>query len=295
MKKQLRNLLAISIMVVISFQTGICEPLDTYQSSMHLIRAAADEDGATFAAVYNLTTDGSFASKDSNSVANGGPFKIPTMKPVAGRGEGFTPGASWLISMCGKNYNNTDDTFSFNLIGWGKNNGPLQVLCEGDAVLGTQAVITYPGGTDAVGELVNMTGVTYDHSGGAEETYFSKTDVGLNVVAGMMAYVTGTNITSGYYQVTVVTDDDNIKIAVTATDDNTDSTVQINPSMWADTINLDETTKWPGVSVFNSGDNEIAMLRVDTTGLEWIQLVVYDADAATGEQAGDIACYGRRY
>jgi len=114
-------------------------------------------------------------------------------------------------------------------------------------------------------------------------------------VAGMLAYVTGTNITSGYYQVTIVTDANNVKIAVTATDDNTDSTVQINPAFWADTINLDETTKWPSVAVYNSADNEMAFIVVDTIGLEWIQFVIYDADAATGEEAGDLTVYGRRF
>jgi hypothetical protein len=64
---------------------------------------------------------------------------------------------------------------------------------------------------------------------------------------------------------------------------------------WADTITLDETTKWNTVSVLNSGDNEVAIIHVDMAGLEWVQLCVYDADGATGIEAGDITCYGKRY
>lgn len=283
------------VVTILPIRQAEAEPLDTYHSSWHLVRETADEDGATFAAVYDLTTAGNFANKDSSTVANGGPFNIRSVNVNTGAHEGYSAGGAWMFAICGKNYNNTDDTFSFNIIGWSKLNGMLQTVAEGNGTLGTQAVIVYPDGGTALGELVDMTAVTYDHSGGAEETYFSKTDVGLNVVAGMLAYVTGTNITSGYYQVTIVTDDDNIKIAVTASDDNTDSTVQINPAFWADTIALDETTKWPAVSLHNSGDNEVAFIVVDTTGLEWVQFVIYDADAATGEEAGDLTVYGRRY
>jgi len=272
-------------------------PLDTYHGSWKLIRETADEDGETFAAVYNLTTAGNYANKDSSTVANGGPYHI---RSYAGSGDGTefqSSGGAWMFALCGKNYNDTDDTFSFNIIGWSRVNGMLQTIAEGDCVLGTQAVIAYPDdGADALGELVSETGVSYDHTGGAEDTYFTVDNEGFDgAVAGMLAYVTGTNITSGYYQVTTVTDTNNVKIAVTATDDNTDSTVQINPAFWVDTINLDETTKWPSVAVYNSGDNEVAFIVVDMTGLEWVQFVVYAADAATNEEAGDVTVYGRLY
>jgi hypothetical protein len=63
---------------------------------------------------------------------------------------------------------------------------------------------------------------------------------------------------------------------------------------WADTLNLDETTKWPSVAVYNaSGDNEVAILVFDTTGLEYIYPFIYDA-AGTAE-ATAVAVYGRRY
>ncbi len=294
-------LVVLVVFVAVFFATtSKAAPVDSYHSSWHLVRETANEDGASFAAVYALAgIESNFASKDSSSVLLGGPFRISS-RNVAGPDEGWSAGQTWEFMFCGENRNDVDDTFSFNAIGWNKLNGPLQNICEGNCVLGTQSVVIFPDGGDALGPLISATGVTYDHSGGAEDTYFSQTDVGVGVVAGMQAYVTGTNITTGFYQVTIVTDDDNIKIAVTATDDNTDSTVQIGPSMWADSITLDETTKWPkfqgdlaGTNVYNSADNEIAILQIQNPP-EWIQFVIYDADGATAEEAGNITVYGRR-
>lgn len=62
---------------------------------------------------------------------------------------------------------------------------------------------------------------------------------------------------------------------------------------WADTISLDETTKWPSVGVYNSGDNEVAVLAVDLAGLEYIKFVIYDANG--GAEASTVGVYGRRY
>lgn len=279
------------------------EPLDTYHSGWHLIRETANEDGANFAAVYSLAAgEGNFANKDSSSVADGGPFRIPTARS-SNLGEGHSPGSKWMLAFCGEARNGADDTFSYNVVGWSKDNGMLHNICEGAGTLGTQTVEVYPDDdATAIGGTVSITAVTYDHTAGDEEKYFSKTDVGLGVVAGMMAYITGTNITSGYYEVLVVTDDDNISVNVTATDDNTDSTVDIAIAYWADTLANDEDTKWPkqqgnltGTAVYNSTDNEVALLVIETMGLEWIQVVVYDADGATAEQAGNVTVYGRRY
>ena len=290
--------LATLLLISVSYLfVALAEPLDTYQTGWNAVRAPADEDGATFAAVYNLALNGGdFASKDSSTVANGGPFRIPAKSYPGSGGALSSQGGAILLTFAGSNYNNVDDTFSFNVVGWSRDNGMLQNICEGSGVLGTQAVDIYPDGTDAKGSVVDMTGVVFDLTGNAGgELYFTKTDVGVDVVAGMLAYVTGTNITSGYYQVTSVDDDDNIEIAVTATDDTTDATVQINPAFWADTLTLDETTKWRIVAVQNSGDNEVAQILIDRSGLEWIQVVVYDADAATGEEAGNISSWGRLY
>lgn len=288
------------------------EPLDTYHSGWYLIRETASEDGASFSAVYDLTIEGNFANKDSSSVLNGGAFKIPSIDTGIDY-KHYSPGSKWMFAFCGENFNNTDDTFSFNLIGWSKTNGMLQVLAEGDCVLGTQAVVVYPDGGDALGATCSETSVSYDHTGGTQSKYFTVTNEGFDgAIVGQLAYVTGTNITSGYYQVLVVTDTNNISIDVTASDDNTNSTVQINPAFWADTINLDETTKWGGaladpntiygyyqmpgtIAVINSGDNEVACLIVELTGIEWIQFVLYVCDAATNEEAGNVTVYGRRY
>ena len=287
----------IAIMVVLQSRQTKAVPLDTYHSSWHLIRETADQDGDTFALVYNLSTASNFASKDSATVADGGPYKIRSYHGSPGT-EFQSSGGAWMFAICGKNYgmgadNAVDATFSFNVIGWSRINGMLQSICEGSGILGNQAVIIYPDGGDAVGELVSETGVTYTHG----ETKLTVTNKAFaDVDAEMTAYVTGTNITSGYYAVTTATDSNNIVLTgITSTGNNTDSTVQINPSFWADTITLDETTKWPSVGVFNSGDNEMSVILIDTTGLEWIQFVVYDADAATTVEAGDISVFGRLY
>jgi hypothetical protein len=194
------------------------EPLDSYHSSWHLVRETADEDGADFETVYNLdASEGHWAGKDGNSVADGGPFQIRStdteMRPPS---EGMSPGAVWEFVICGGLAEN--DTFSFDIVGWSKTNGMLQVIAVCDGVIGTQDVVIYP------------------DSGAA------------------------TNI------------------------------------WWADTINLDTVSpvRWPGVSVRNSGNNEVCMILVDTTGLEWIQFVMYDCDGS-GTEASNLTVYGRRY
>ena len=281
-------------------------PLDTYHSGWHLVRETASEDGATFAAVYDLTGASAtltpdFAGKDSSTVLLGGPFRIPTTRST-NFGEGHSPGAKWMLAFCGENFNNLDDTFSYNVVGWSKDNGMLQNICEGNGILGTNAVVTYPDdGGDALGRTISETGVTYTH---ATTTFVTTGDGFTGAVVGMLARVTGTNITNNeIVQITTVTDLNTIICSgVTSTDNNTDSTVQINPAFWADTLTNDEDTKWPkqqgnltGTAVYNSADNEVALLVIETMGLEWIQVIIYDADAATGEEAGNITVYGRRY
>ncbi len=297
MKKLLILLLLLFLIV-----PAIATEQEVLHSEWIKVRATADEDGATFAAVYDLTgvgsTAGNFASKDSSTVANGGPYHISPRAGVSNR---------WTFTFCGKNYNNVDDTFSFNLIGWSKNNGMLQNIAEGSCTLGTQAVVVYPDGGDALGELVSETSVTYTH---ATKKFTVTNEAFANVVVGMLARVTGTGYTNEISQVTTVTDSNNIICSgLTSTGNGTDSTVQINPAFWADTISLDETTKWTStidgstagsgnkgvIEVINSGDNEVAGLVVDLKGIDWVQVVIYDADAATGEQAGDVTVYGRKY
>ncbi len=286
------------------------EPLDTYHSSWHLVRETADEDGATFAAVYDLTglsstvSGGNFAGKDTSTVLTGGAFKIPSSDPVS-RHEGYSPGSKWMFGFCAKNYdvgadNTIDNTFSFNIVGWSKVNGMLQNIVEGDCIVGTQAVVIYPDSGDALGALIDMTGVAYTHA----DTTFTKTGVGVGVVAGMVIRVSastnGSNLANGYYAVTGRTDG-TIVCSGTGSSGNATVSVQSNPAFWADTINIDETTKWPrdgdgnNVMVYNSTDNEMAFIVIETTGLEYIQVVVYDALPAQTTEAGDITVYGRRF
>ena len=174
--------LAIGASLIFWLISAQAKTLDTYHSSWKLIRETATEDGANFAAVYNLASDGGdFASKDSSTVANGGPYRIRSY--FGGEGTEFvSSGGAMVFAICGGLSEN--DTFSFNIVGWGRTNGMLQVIAEGDGIIGTQDVVKYP-------------------------------DDG----------ATATNI------------------------------------WWADTINLDETTKWPAVGVYNSGDNEMEIGR----------------------------------
>ena len=311
----------IAVLLAVSMYFGLslpkpakAEPVDTYHSSWHLVRETADEDGASFAAVYDLTgvgaTTGNFASKDSSTVANGGPFHI--IANQGGIGNPYSPGSKWMFTFCGENYNNVDDTFSFNLVGWSRTDGMLQTIAVGDCVLGTQAVVTYPDSGDALGALISETAVTYTH---ATKKFTDTGDTGAftGAVVGMLARVTGTGYTDAISQITTVTDANNIICSgLTSTGNGTDSTLQINPAFWADTINLDDQTRWSGsladpntatgyyqmsgtLAVINSGNNEVAGLVVDLTGMEWVQFVIYDADAATGEQAGNVTVYGRRF
>lgn len=67
----------------------------------------------------------------------------------------------------------------------------------------------------------------------------------------------------------------------------------ITNGFWADTIELDETTKWPSVAVFNSDDNQVAKIFVDMAGLEWVDFITYDV--AGGAEASTIGVYGRQY
>ena len=277
------------------------EPADRYSSSWRLIRAKNSEDGADFATVYDLTgvgtTNGNFASKDSSTVASGGPYQIRSSLG-ASFSEYFSPGQKWMFAFCGENFNNVDDTFSFNLVGWSRDNGMIQNICEGSCTLGTQAVVTYPNGDDALGATISSVAAVYTHA----DTKFTMTDELDDLATGMLVRVTGSGFTNGILQVTTVTSNDSFECSGISSTANCTATVQSNPAFWADTITLDETTKWQAsgadpntMYVINNADNECANLVVDLTGLEWIQFVIYDADAATGDEAGNISVYGRRY
>lgn len=297
-----KTIVAIAMLLVLavaSFMSilplTMAEPVDTYHSSWHLIRETANEDTADFATAYDLTgvdtTDGDFASKDTSTVLAGGAFRIRSANASFGH-EGYSAGGAWMFAICGSNYADVDDTFSFNIIGWSKTNGMLQTIAEGDGVIGTQAVGLYPDdGADAHGALISLTGVAYTHS---SETFTESGEFG-DAVVGMMARVTGTGFTNEICDITAATANTVVCDITTSSANCTDATIQINPAFWADTINLDETTKWPSVAVYNSGDNEIAFILIDTTGLEWIQFVLYGCDGETGNEAGNITVYGRRY
>ena len=309
------GLLAVAVLFGFLVEKVNAAPVDQYHSSWHLVRESANEDGADFGAVYDLTgvdqtIAGNFASKNSATVINGGPFRIRSVDARAGVGEGFSAGTKWMFAICAKNFdigadNTIDNTLSFNLVGWSKTNGMLQNIAEGNCIIGTQAVIIYPDGGDAVGETISLTEVTFTQG---SET-FPKTGIGIGVAAGDIVYVTGSNITTGYYAVTGRTDDTVICTGISSSNNNTDSTLDTNPAFWVDSITLDQTTKWTSfidgatsstgnkgiLEVINFGDNEVCAIVVDLTGIEWVQFVVYDADASSSGEAGAVSVYGRRY
>ena len=168
-------LLMLVVLIAVGPFVSLAEPLDTYHQGWSLVRETANEDGANFAAVYDLTGGAgtsNFAGKDSSSVLNGGPFHIrPTGFPVP-----VSPGSRWQFVICGEARNGADDTFSFDVVGWAAGNGMLQKIVEGDGVLGTQTVVTYPDdGADAVGATVGVTGVTFDLAGGSLAKLFTDT------------------------------------------------------------------------------------------------------------------------
>lgn len=191
-------------------------PLYTHHSKWQEVRAEGDEDGANFAAVFDITAtgdEGDFASKRTTA------FRIPSRLYANQYEEGISRGGAWAFIIGGGDDSTPDgETFSFDIIGYHKTNGPLQKIVIGDGILGTQAVVTLPSGTAPA--TANAT--------------------------------------------------------------------------WADTINLDATTVWPGLVVYNSGNNNAAMLVFDTTGLEFIEFIIYDADGAT-TQAGSLSVWGRPY
>ncbi len=216
--KEVLILVAMLVFVVVVFfglaklfnvQKAEAEPLETFHSSLHLVRATAAEDGATFAAALDLAAgEGDFANKPSNA------FRIRPLSDI-GRSEGMSPGAAWLFYFAGND--TTNDTFSFTMVGWARINGPAQVICHGDCVLGTQDVVLYP----------------HDSS-------------------------TATNV------------------------------------FWADTVNIDSLLSWPSINQYNSAGNEIGILAVDLTGIEFVQFFIYDA-AGGGTEATTVTVYGRRY
>ena len=299
--------LVVTTYLVIPMLPAKADPADAFHSEWVKIRATADEDGATFVATYDLTLEGNFANKDSSTVANGGAYQISPRAGLDNR---------WMFTLCAKNYdvgadNAIDNTFSFTLIGWSRENGMLQVIAEGDCILGTQGVIVYPDTGNAFSALIDETAVTYTHS----NTTFSKTDVGVGVVAGMMIYVTSSNtsnLSDGFYAVTGRTDD-TIVCSGTGSSGDATTTVQSNPAFWADTISLDETTKWTStingaaassgnkgvLEVLNADGSisagEVGAIVVNLDGIEWIQWIIYDALPAQTTEAGDVSVFGRKF
>ena len=73
------------------------------------------------------------------------------------------------------------------------------------------------------------TAITFDFAGGTPDRKFSKAGIGTNVTVGTLAFVSGTNITTGIYEITSIAGDDSwVACAdIVATDDNADSVMNI--------------------------------------------------------------------
>lgn len=101
----------------------------------------------------------------------------------------------------------------------------------GNGIFFNSDLITAAQNVKANGAVIKAdTAVTYDHTGnGNGERNFAKAGIGTDVIVGMYSLITGTNITSGYYEITGIAGDDSwVNCAnITATDDNADSTLDI--------------------------------------------------------------------
>lgn len=136
----MRKILTV-LLVLAAVYAVYARPRDTYQAHWQLVRATATEDDDTFADAYNLAGNGGdFAGKGTNSVAEGGPFRIKKQRSDLGQYQSF--GDKWQFIMCGGI--SSGYTYSFTLVGWAADNGPLQVICEGNGLTGGQDVVLFP-------------------------------------------------------------------------------------------------------------------------------------------------------
>ena len=136
MRKILTGLLVLMVAYAV-----YARPRDTYQAHWQLIKRTGTEDGLDFDTVYDLAAgEGNFANKNSASVADGGPFHIKSQRSDLGQYRSF--GEKWQFIMCGGVASGY--TYEFTLVGWAPDNGPLQVICEGNGLTGDQDVVLFP-------------------------------------------------------------------------------------------------------------------------------------------------------
>ena len=83
------------------------------------------------------------------------------------------------------------------------------------------------------GPITADTAIAYDHTGGTVACMFSKAGIGTGVTVGTLAYVSGTNITTGIYEITTVAGDGSYVACanIDATDDNSDSVLNIGGAL----------------------------------------------------------------
>lgn len=130
------------ILVCLWLRKVSSEPLDTYQSDWKRIKEDKKEDGATFAAVIALDSDG--GDFDNMPVEH---YRIVSPLKSSGYVPRYSQGGAWQFAFYGTDA--ADETFSFTLVGWAHGNGMAQVICTGDGVLGAMTMSEEPNG-DAI-------------------------------------------------------------------------------------------------------------------------------------------------
>lgn len=83
------------------------------------------------------------------------------------------------------------------------------------------------------GPVTNAVNATYDHTGGAAEHMVSAVGIGTGVTVGTLAYLSGTNISTGVYEITSIAGDGSwVAFAdIDATGDNTDTTINVGGAL----------------------------------------------------------------
>jgi hypothetical protein len=102
------------------------QALQTIRVAYQVMRPEADEDAAAIA----IATEGNFAQKPAGAIQ---------IKPSDA---GLSAVNGMEVIFCGGAA--ADKTFSFKVWGWRSHNGPAELVCSGDGILGTQQVVKYP-------------------------------------------------------------------------------------------------------------------------------------------------------
>lgn len=133
--------IAIAILITFLVKKAIAAPLDTHHTIWKRITDSNSEDAATFAAALALdSNEGNFANKPTDA------YHITSYSEVLPVLDPISKGGAWKFIFYGTG--DSDDTFNFTMVGWARDNGPAQTICNsnGTCALGTQDVVIEPNG-----------------------------------------------------------------------------------------------------------------------------------------------------